>query len=93
MAENRGSKPGERRGGRKKGVPNKFTADVRAAIEQAFNRAGGVDYLVQVAKDDPRVFCTLLAKVLPTQITGADDKDLIPKKIELIIVDAKNRNS
>lgn len=28
-----GSKPGERRGGRKKGTPNKATADVRAAAQ------------------------------------------------------------
>jgi hypothetical protein len=29
-----GSKPGERRGGRAKGVPNKATADVRAAAQR-----------------------------------------------------------
>lgn len=29
-----GSKPGERRGGRHKGVPNKVTADVRAAAQK-----------------------------------------------------------
>ena len=28
-SSNRGSKPGERRGGRKKGVPNKATAEIR----------------------------------------------------------------
>lgn len=28
----RGSKPGERRGGRRKGAPNKVTADVRVAV-------------------------------------------------------------
>lgn len=30
----RGSKPGERRGGRKAGTPNKVTADVRAAAQK-----------------------------------------------------------
>ncbi len=30
----KGSKPGERRGGRKKGTPNKATADVKAAAQQ-----------------------------------------------------------
>lgn len=29
-----GSKPGERRGGRQKGTPNKVTADVRALAQQ-----------------------------------------------------------
>ena len=33
-SSNRGSAPGERRGGRKKGVPNKATADVRALAGQ-----------------------------------------------------------
>ena len=44
-----GSRPGERRGGRKKGTPNKLTANVRAA-RAAFADAGGKDYLVMVAK-------------------------------------------
>lgn len=30
----RGSQPGERRGGRKKGVPNKATADVKALAQE-----------------------------------------------------------
>jgi hypothetical protein len=51
-------------------VPNKLTANVKAAITAAFADAGGVDYLVKVAKTDPRTFCTLLSKLLPTQVTG-----------------------
>lgn len=66
----RGSKPGERRGGRQKGTPNKFTADVRQAIIAAFNSVGGAQYLETVAKEDPRSFCTLLGKILPTEHTG-----------------------
>lgn len=34
----RGSKPGERRGGRKKGTPNKITAVQRAAIQAFLDR-------------------------------------------------------
>jgi hypothetical protein len=34
----RGSKPGERRGGRKKGTPNKVTAVQRAAIQAFLDR-------------------------------------------------------
>lgn len=62
-----GPRPGA---GRKKGVPNKFTADVKEAIIEAFENAGGVKYLTGVAMSDPRVFCALLGKVIPTQITG-----------------------
>ena len=64
---NGGKRPGA---GRKKGVPNKLTANVKACIMAAFADAGGIDYLVKVAKTDPRTFCTLLGKLLPTQVTG-----------------------
>jgi hypothetical protein len=67
----RGSKPGERRGGRKKGVPNKITATVKEAIEKAFEGVGGHRYLIEQANKNPTAFMTLLGKVLPTQITGA----------------------
>lgn len=68
----KGSRPGERRGGRKPGVPNKMTADLRAAIENAFHEVGGQKYLVRVANEDPKTFCALLGKVLPLQVTGAN---------------------
>ena len=32
----------------------------------AFTEAGGVDYLLWVARKDPKVFCALLAKLLPS---------------------------
>jgi hypothetical protein len=66
-----GKRPGA---GRKKGVPNKLTAEVKAAIIAAFADAGGKDYLVMVAKTDPRTFCKLLAKVLPSQVAGNSDQ-------------------
>ncbi|GJD63768.1 hypothetical protein [Methylobacterium frigidaeris] len=69
----RGAKPGERRGGRKKGTPNKTTADVKASILSAFEKAGGVDYLAKIADEDPKTFCALLGKVIPLQVTGDAD--------------------
>jgi len=45
----RGSKPGERRGGRKRGVPNRQTRELRALLE-----ANGVD----LEKDHPVLFLT-----------------------------------
>lgn len=56
--------------GRVKGTPNKTTTAVREAILEAFERAGGVEYLATVATTDPKTFCTLLGKVLPLQVTG-----------------------
>lgn len=73
---NRGAKPGERRGGRQKGTPNKLTADIKSMILAALDRAGGVDYLVRQADENPGPFMTLVGKVLPTQVTGPEGKDL-----------------
>lgn len=72
-----GAKPGERRGGRKKGTPNKITVSVKEAIYEAFNKAGGAAYLHKVAMEDPKTFCVLLGKVLPTEITTTDDKPVV----------------
>lgn len=66
----KGSAPGERRGGRQKGVPNKITADLRAAILGAFKAVGGKAYLAGIAKSQPAVFCQLLGKILPMEHTG-----------------------
>lgn len=69
-APTRGSKPGERRGGRKKGVPNKNTAAIRDMIIGALDKCGGEAYLVTQANENPVAFMGLLGKVMPTQITG-----------------------
>ena len=64
-------------GGRPLGAPNKLTVTVKEAIAQAFDEVGGVDYLKQVATDDPKTFCTLLGKLLPLQIANSDDEQLV----------------
>ena len=56
-------------GGSRKGIPNKTTVAVRNAIVDAFERVGGADYLEQVARQEPKVFCVLLAKVLPKTVS------------------------
>jgi hypothetical protein len=63
-------------GGRTKGTPNKINAAVKEAIIGAFNKVGGEDYLVRIAESDPRTFCALLGKVMPTQLTGAGDEPI-----------------
>ncbi|MEI6712593.1 MAG: hypothetical protein WCO60_02510 [Verrucomicrobiota bacterium] len=59
---------GTRWGGRAKGTPNKVNQGIREAIQQAFDEAGGVDYLVNLAKTDPKTFVPLLAKIIPTEL-------------------------
>lgn len=66
----RGSRPGERRGGRKTGTPNKDTQALRDMILSALDKAGGVKYLQDRAKDTPASFLTLIGKVLPQNINA-----------------------
>jgi hypothetical protein len=53
--------------GRKKGVPNKITGDIKKALARAFKKVGGVKYLEALANSDPRTFCTLLSKIVPQE--------------------------
>ena len=85
----RGSKPGERRGGRTKGTPNKMTRTIKAAIEEAFAKAGGADYLVTMATQQPAAFMTLLGKVLPTQLEHSNPDGTMSKPTVIEIVAAK----
>ena len=57
-----------RTGGRRAGTPNKITAEVRAAILDAFVQDGGSSYLVRVANENPAAFCALLGKILPMEL-------------------------
>lgn len=85
---NRGSKPGERRGGRQKGVPNKLTRTIKQAIEQAFEEAGGAAYLVQMAEEQPTAFMTLLGKVLPTQMEHSNPDGSMKQAPTRIVIEA-----
>lgn len=77
--------------GRPKGSANKITKNIKQAIEEAFNNAGGVEYLEKLAKDDPRTFVPLLAKLLPLQVAGdADNPIAHVHKIERVIVRPKD---
>jgi hypothetical protein len=54
FARRGGSKPGERRGGRKKGTPNKLTAQLQAPLAKAAQRYDGnaLQTLVAIVNDD-----------------------------------------
>jgi hypothetical protein len=68
--------------GRPRGVPNKTTTLLKDAVLMAAETAGGgkpdglVNFLVMQARQNPGPFMTLLGKVLPTQVSGEDDKDV-----------------
>jgi hypothetical protein len=76
-------KPGERPIGRSKGTPNALTVSVREAVERAFDKLGGASYLEHVGRTDPRTFCALLSKLLPTKLANADGSPLLAALTEL----------
>lgn len=69
--------------GSRKGIPNRTTQNIKDAIEGAFDRLGGVDYLVSVGQSDPRTFCALLSRLLPTKLSNADGSPLLAALTEL----------
>ena len=75
--------------GRPKGVPNKITADLKRAILEAAEAAGGkggtVGYLTAQANANPAAFLTLIGKVLPTTLAGDPENPLTSiTRIELV---------
>lgn len=74
----RGAAPGERRGGRKKGTPNKTTTDLRADLMEVYNKLGGVQGMFEWAlKDDANskmFYSQIMPKLLPREIKAEVDQ-------------------
>ena len=68
----RGSRPGERRGGRKKGTPNKFSGSVKQAVLDTFEALGGVKHMTSWARKHPAEFYRIAARLLPREVTGEE---------------------
>lgn len=60
--------------GRPKGVPNKSTKAIKEMVIAALDKAGGIDYLLVQAHDNPTAFLTLVGKVIPLQVNGAGEE-------------------
>lgn len=56
--------------GRVKGVPNKATANVKAALTEAFDELGGVTALMAWAKKSPTEFYKLWGRMMPLEVAG-----------------------
>ena len=95
----RGSRPGERRGGRQKGTPNKASLDIKELAQQHGPEL--VNILVMLAKDDGTPHAARVSAIKealdrgygkPSQILGNDPENPLPEapsRIEHIIVDPK----
>jgi hypothetical protein len=56
--------------GRPKGAVNKTTKALKDMILAALDQSGGVDYLIDQARDNPTSFMTLVGKVLPLDVNA-----------------------
>lgn len=77
-------------GGRAKGTTNKLTADVKAMVLEALDKAGGVTYLLKQAQTNPNAFMTLVGKVLPLTLSGDPENPVGVTVIERVIVRHKD---
>ncbi|GEM_PF-3405019 len=69
-----GKKGGPRPGaGRPKGVPNRLTTEVKDMVRAALDKAGGVDYLVTQATENPKAFLTLVGKLMPLDVNSTSN--------------------
>jgi hypothetical protein len=89
-----GSKPGERRGGRQAGTPNRITKELKEMIIEALDRAGGVEYLTKQAKANPTAFLSLVGKLLPRENKPEDTGRLtLGELVEAAIEHGKQQSS
>jgi len=60
---------------------------MKAAIHEAFDKLGGVKWLVEVGKEQPQLLMPLLGKVIPTgvQVSG-DPENPIVTRTEVVLV-------
>jgi hypothetical protein len=65
---------GYKTGGRQAGTPNKATASVKAALEEAFERLGGVEVLAKWAEENPGQFFQLWVKILPRDFNATVER-------------------
>jgi hypothetical protein len=63
--------------GRPVGATNLVNRTLKEAILQSFNKIGGVNWLVKLADTHPPVYATLLGRVLPLEVTGANGGPLV----------------
>jgi len=71
--------------GRPLGVQNKIGAVLKEAIAASFDKVGGTEWLVKLAKENPKSYAMLLCKMIPQQSVTIDHNgDDAPLQISII---------
>ena len=68
-----------------------LTPEIKDGILDAFEQAGGVEYLVELALRDPQTFCLLLGKVVQAEIRAETPKQTNKFDMGKEMVDAAAR--
>lgn len=76
--------------GRPLGAVNKLTASLKDMILGALDDVGGRDYLAEQGRKNPGVFLTLVGKVLPMSVAGADGAPASPRRVIIELDDARS---
>lgn len=66
-------KKGEKRpanAGRRAGIPNKATAEIKDMLREALDNKGGVKYFEKHADSNPTAFMTLIGKIIPADVNA-----------------------
>ena len=64
-------------GGRPKGSQNKVGVRIKDMVEGALDRLGGIDYLVQQGRENPKAFLPLVAKLIPNTLANDPDNPVL----------------
>jgi len=76
--------------GRPAGSPNKITGSMKEMILEAFEKAGGAEWLARQAEENPVAFMGLLGKLLPSDIALSGQVAMQPiVEIRRTIVDPR----
>ncbi len=69
-AKGRNPRKGERTegSGRQTGSRNKVTLQIKEALLQSFKNVGGIKYLERLAREEPRAYASLLARIIPAEL-------------------------
>ena len=68
-----------------------LTPEIKDGILNAFEQAGGVEYLVELALRDPQTFCLLLGKVVQAEIRAETPKQTNRFNMGKEMADAEQR--
>ncbi len=72
-------------------MPNRLKPEIMDGIYEAFERVGGVDYLVEIAYRDPPTFCRLLARLIPQQINADINTTSIDLGAAMAIAESRSK--